>query len=197
MRFLTFLVLCLIALPSYGQNKVSFGSLRAPVDYKYVTSIVSREGESKEEFLRRAGGVLSEFTRHTGFEACSMVYQSKTKTGVYISTNMSHIGCITVLSPPLSDMVSTNENIHSHPHETRYRANKNDEILSSYRYKNKSMQTADPREFSETDYKSGSGYLVTSDTLFYQKGEGTKAVIGEIIPPEDSVLASIRSFAVR
>ena len=91
----------------------------------------------------------------------------------------------------MKDMVSTGETIHSHPQEKRYVVNQNDVIFSNFQFKRGERRSVTPDRFSNLDYSGGAGYLVTSGELRYQKGRGHERVIGAIIAPKESILASI------
>ena len=189
---LAFFLTLMVPFASHAQQtKVSFKSLRAPVDYAYVTSIVSTGNETKEDFLRRAGGIMEAYTQKTGFEVCSAIYESQGRVGLYITTNLAHIGCITVNNPPMPNMVLTNEGIHTHPTDENLRLNQNDEVLTNFRKRNRAPFRPKPLEFSRTDYESGAGYLVAMGVMMYQNGVGSVVEKGQVTPPDPSVVASI------
>lgn len=181
----------LIATVAQAGQSVSVGSLRAKVPVEMVTIVISTEGESKEDFLRRAGGLLEGYTERTGFEACASVCQSPTRTGVFITSSKAHAYCAAVDRCPSGDMVTTGESIHSHPQQTRYVVNENDAIFSNFRYKRGERRNGDPDRFSDLDYAGGPGYLITNGELRYQQGEGKERVIGPTIKPEETTLASL------
>jgi hypothetical protein len=190
----TFLIAALvffIATVAHAGQKASVGSLRAQVPVEMVTALVSVEGESKDDFLRRAGGLLEGYTDRTGFEACASVCQSPTRTGVYITSSKAHAYCAAIDRCPLSDMTNTGETIHSHPQEKRYVVNQNDAIFSNFRHKRGERRSVDPDRFSDLDYAGGSGYLVTAGEVRYQQGKGRESVIGPTIKPEETILPSI------
>ena len=181
----------LIATVAQAGQKTSVGSLRMQVPVEMVTIVISTEGESKEDFLRRAGGLLEGYTARTGFEACASVCQSPTRTGVFITSSKAHAYCAAVDRCPSGDMVNTGESIHSHPQETRYVVNENDAIFSNFRHKRGDRRNGDPDKFSALDYAGGAGYLITAGELRYQEGRGKERVVGPVIKPEEATLASI------
>lgn len=189
-NLLLVLALCVATVAQAGQ-KVSVGSLRAQVQAEMVTIVISTEGETKEDFLRRAGGLMEGYTARTGFEACASVCQSSTRTGVFITSSKAHAYCAVTERCPSSNMVNTGESIHSHPQETLYVVNDNDAIFSNFRHKRGDRKRVKPNLFSDQDYAGGPGYLITAGELRYQQGEGNERVVGSTIKPEETILASI------
>lgn len=188
--FVLLLVVSFLSPLAHAHQKVSHPTLRSSIDLVQVTTMVSKLDEPKQDFLARVGGVMEAYTQETGFEVCSNIYEGGGRIGVFITTNNSHIGCVTALRPPMQ-MTDTGETIHTHPSAPHIRLNKNDEILSHFKRKRNGAFRADPEVFSETDYQNGAGYLVIHGTLKHQKGVGTMVVITSIPKPDQEVVASI------
>ena len=188
--WMAMLLVCVASLPAFANQKVSHPTLRSAIDLIQVTTMVSKIDESKQEFLSRAGGLMEAYTLATGFEVCSNIYEGNGRIGLVITSNNSHIGCVTVLRPPMQ-MNHTGETIHTHPASLQIRLNKNDEILSHFHRKRNAMFRPDPHVFSDTDYQNGAGYMVIQGKIKYQQGVGTMQTVMEITPPDPKVLASV------
>lgn len=185
-----FVLVCMASLPAFAQQKASHPTLRSAIDLIQVTTMVSKIDETKPEFLSRAAGLMEAYTLATGFEVCSNIYEGNGRIGLFITTNNSHIGCVTALRPPMQ-MNNTGETIHTHPTSPQIRLNKNDEILSHFHHKRNALFRPNPHVFSDTDYQNGAGYLVIHGKIKYQQGVGTMQTVMEITPPDQKVLASI------
>lgn len=81
-------------------------------------------------------------------------------------------------------MTPTGETIHSHPIGSFLRLNQTDRNLAWVTHAAEpGARTflASPHGFSETDYASGPGYLVTAAQLLYQNAPKQAMVIGPVL----------------
>lgn len=171
-------------------QQASLANGRGQVPHEMITVMVSREGENKEDFLRRAGGVLSGYTEHTAFEACASVCQAGERTGIWATTSKAHGYCGVSQQCP-GGFTSTGESIHSHPQVSSYTVNEVDAVFSGFRDRKGARKRVNPAVFSVHDYDGGSGYLATGGALLFQAGRGTERTIGELIDADPELLSSI------
>lgn len=181
---LTFFVFSFPALSSeHPVERVGLGGGKA-LDYQLLFTQTSIPGESMDSFASRLAPRLLAFSQETGFEACGVIATDGERFGATIGTNRSHIACANFNRKVPEGMVSTNETIHSHGTEGRFRANRNDKIMQGelfhgrdFRGTRKTVAGQNVREFSEMDFRSGPGYLATPEGVKHQNGHGTERLV--------------------
>lgn len=183
MKFILILML-MVASTAHAQN-VRFGDRGEHlVPRTQLSTVLSTQGESKEEFLSRVGRFLHNFTSNNKFEACAQICSvpNQSQFGVVTSTNGSHVGCLIVDVCP-EGMVSTSEGIHSHPLAGAYQVNEVDVMMNKTRSSNlrrkATTHVGSHKGFSHADRKGGSGYLVEDEQLFYFDGQ-TERLVGPV-----------------
>lgn len=191
------------AAPAHALQAPELGAVESQYDFKFNTgtavksargwvvgTMLSRQGQSKEDFVADVGRYLDAWTKQSGAEACAKLAQDDQsgQWGVMIVTQRSQISCIQGASmlPPF--MKPTGESIHSHPHvqgahgyvsvsrETARLA----ELLGSKLKVGQKLRLPEPEHFSPADIASGKGYLVTGGRLKFQDGVGTEQDLGQV-----------------
>lgn len=185
MRAVFLVILFTLCLASRA-SEVALDALGRAVSIAQVSTVIGSPDEDDASFLLRQAHVLSEFTRTTGFEACSQICHSPGGApGLLVTTNRSHIGCVIVDRCP-SGMLPSGLSVHSHPHVRSYEVNDVDLVFLKNRAPAKIVRRYERRSlspeigFSPSDYLAGPGYLIDDGFLFYQNGPGTMRPLGEI-----------------
>ena len=143
-----------------GQNKV-------PIIY--LSTMISKDGELKEDFIKRAASNMAAFTEKSGKEACSTIYKSQNgKTALYITTSNSQLGCVYTINPP-EGFSKTEETLHTHPKARSSALTSDDRKFLMYQEREETIVHFTPDHFSPFDEEIGPGYLAVDDTLHYQK----------------------------
>ena len=136
----------------------------------------SQEGETLEEFMRRVGRVLHNFTRESGNEACGPIASDGVRYSVRLHTDGVPHGCAMRASDVLDGYAWTGETIHSHPWQKLLRLDSHAQAWSKRygdgNHGSPTLRNDGASGFSRADYVGGPGWLVAKGQLLYQAGQG-------------------------
>jgi hypothetical protein len=182
-KLIILMTLCLLFMTvcfnAYAQQLTSYP----------VGDLVSVDGETSEAFLKRAGRIMEDLTYKYGFEFCSRIWLSEDGQHymLNISTVKSHVGCvISGVTVTGGNWIPLNLTIHTHPQFYHSVANESDVLLNRGKYKVGDPITIFADRFSDTDFKSGPGFLVVQEHLLYQDGPSDVTDLGSIDPAQES-----------
>lgn len=165
---------------------ISFGVQAAPPSY-FLSEHTSHFEEPLDDFMVRIAPVLQQYTHDTNHEACGRVYQNDdgTRFGVRLLTSKGAITCAIPLEQ-MEGMRPLRLTIHSHPQKTTVMPTLAD--VQFYQSEDNSgmgrtvlrgrPETLSNKIFSDPDFASGPGYLVSKGKVFYQEGKGTEREVG-------------------
>lgn len=146
----------------------------------------SAQGESLDAFAMRVAPWFRNFTATSSFEACGRVGRSADgQFSIVITTSHAQVGCANA-NMFLEGFEDTGETIHSHPQVRRYVAKGNDRAFlraslgGSRPVPLRQRLNGGGLTFSEPDFASGPGYLVTASKVLHQRGKGTVREVGEL-----------------
>ena len=163
---------------------ISFSASAESVDQGIIGRFESNDAESYYQFATRVGRFLSAWTSSSSAEGCGNITESKGRFYVIIQTQNSQLSCES--SYMVSGTNLTGDTIHSHPDygtgsivkltDSTRKAAKNAGVnldsINSIKVKTKN--------YSNSDYEQGKGFLVTDGVLMYQNGRGTEKVISNL-----------------
>lgn len=177
----------LLSLILFGATELSFAqSLHwEDLPYEHINTLISRPGETKNQFLIRIAPQLRAYSDRTGFEACGVIGSNqKGLFGVVLGSNHSHLACANNSNLMPQGMTSIDETIHSHGSNRSFQMSRVDKLFTG-RSDNGSIvsmslatrhgQILD--HFSPQDFNGGWGYLATPEGLLFQKGKGTETKV--------------------
>lgn len=186
------------ALPSDPGTQVlqvHMGVLQQPLEVVSLGSWFSQPGEAKIAFLKRVGRGLVDYAQKTQFEACGVIWVGGTPESptyaVPLISAQAHARCplIPGLKPVQPGYTATDESIHVHPEDGRYRINTADRLLDpSARRKPPYAwgRSHGARGFSPEDTETGPGYLVADGNLLYSAAQGDVVDHGAVAPARPS-----------
>lgn len=184
---------------------------RIAAPYVELGSLDSRPGEDLDAFVLKAGGVIHDFTRATGHEACGVLMVAdddlegtRGPWRVRLITNRSHIACV-MIEYADQGYRRLGPGIHSHPYLPEgFKVNPQDErwrkpICKPEEEQCQAMLESAPRcgdgwrifdgEFSARDFEHGPGYLVARGRVLYQHGaEHPIRLVGNVDQPKADAL---------
>lgn len=148
-------------------------------------ALTSVAGEDRATFLKRVGAALHDYTRSTGFEACTRIWTKGEFLAVRSTSNRAHVGCVTTdLAPSGDGWTADVDGIHSHPIHPYYRTNEADVLFQGHVAPVGVRAHTDGTNFSPRDFGSSRGYLVNSEGhLLHQHGRGTVQDLGPVNHP--------------
>lgn len=151
-----------------------------------IAATRSAAGESLDSFAMRVAPWFRNFTASSGFEACGRFGRSAAgQFSIVITTSNAQVGCANG-NLFLDGFEDTGETIHSHPQVRRFVAEGNDRaflratIRGSRPVPLRQRLNGGGLTFSESDFESGPGYLVTASKVLHQRGKGTVREVGEL-----------------
>lgn len=139
---------------------------------KALMEVTGEADMSKDNFARKVGITLANYSAKTKHEACAILCRGQDGSwGAAPFTIEAHSFCPVVNKCP-DDMVATEESIHSHPTGSQYKVNAADIILLGPFAKIGALEKRGAvNVFSQEDFSSGPGYMITDrGELFYQNG---------------------------
>lgn len=185
-----------LAAPAQAQTtRVSLPDGQSSVLVTYVGQLRSFEGESRKDFMLRAGAVMGAWTDETGLEMCSSLYGSPSgQLRVYLTTSHSMLGCA-FADYNLPGWKSLDVTIHTHPSKPVASIKTKDRLFLMGPERNAAMGEFSPEKFSEIDFEGGEGYLVSLGKLRHFDGKRTVKVIGTLpVADPETVAGMVRTF---
>lgn len=168
------LIALLLALP--------LSATAAPAASELVRDFHSEAGESYHDFAARVGRFINGWTASTGAEACGAMTKSPDgQFHVLIQSQMSQVSCDSTLM--LGGTEQLLETIHSHPEVTGGQlvlTTTTRQLLAKQGFVLPEVLPIKHTTFSKGDYATGAGFLVTSNELWYQSGQGTAKKIAAL-----------------
>lgn len=148
-------------------------------------ALTSVAGEDRAAFLKRVGAALHDYTRSTGFEACTKIWTRGGLLAVRPTSNGAHVGCVaTDLAPSGEGWTPDADGMHSHPIHSYYRTNEADALFQGHVASVGVRAHTDGADFSARDFGLSRGYLVNSEGhLLHQHGRGTVQDLGLVNHP--------------
>lgn len=117
---------------------------------KAVETIKGTSGQSLDQFALSVRKRFAQLAYRSGSEVCGAIYQRDGVFAVDVVTTRNDMACSMVQPEDF-----TGHTIHTHPVESH-------------------------GLFSEQDYRSGAGYLVTGRHLYHQAGKGTERKVSAL-----------------
>lgn len=143
-----------------------------------IHTVSGTSGQDMDSFALQVAKPLQEYTRNHGTEACAMICRKQDAFSARIITIGSHVAC------PIADLCEdgatpTGIGIHSHTTQTRIIANEADQaVLGRSKKAGQSFRGGNPEQFSDEDYDSGEGYMVSGTRLYHQKSRRSARIVG-------------------
>jgi hypothetical protein len=155
-----------------------------------VDELIQTQTETQKDFLVRVGTELQDWAAKNKTEACGQIAANESGNwSVVIVTENAHAACGEPRGALLPGYHFIGKTIHVHPQKRTYIVNGYDEAMGDTGLALGQKVPLDPERYSDADFASGPGYLVTNGKLYYQHGKGTEEVVAELPPPNVNTVA--------
>ncbi len=161
-------------------------------NYEVVQDFISEPGEGMDQFLVRISSDLAAYTAKTKWEACGMVAlnENTQRWGLRLTTSKGSFNCDIHKKELPEGMRSMAMTIHTHPQEKSLFPTQFDVMASGGTWRRSQARGLGLEVFSQGDFDSGSGYVVTHGKLFYQQGPTEIREVGTVGNPIPTAIAS-------
>lgn len=186
MRTLIITIMATILLgafaPVHAANEVTIGATHdaTSVPRYPLAEFVSTSDEDEVQFLARAGEYMRHYSDETGFETCGYLAMPSDGSNVYglrVVTVKSHVACISDPSDVPAGMAALPQTVHTHGKRGGFMLNSIDLRMVEGTLSPRIVRHSSLNRFSPDDYARGPGFLIGSDRILFQHGDGTAVVV--------------------